>query len=110
MQTADSATVGPAGCETKGSMPRPRAVPPQGGLTVRDVARRYRVSPERVRGWIYRGELGALNTADTRCGRPRYVVLPEALQEFERRRQVATLEKPAPRRKRRTTEIDYYPD
>ena len=32
------------------------------GLTVADVARRYRVSPDKVRGWIARGELIAINS------------------------------------------------
>jgi hypothetical protein len=56
------------------------------GLTVKDVARRYRVSPDKVRLWIARGELVAINTTATLCGKPRWVILPEALAEFERRR------------------------
>jgi transposase len=56
------------------------------GLTVRDVARRYRVSPDKVRGWIARGELPAVNTAAALCGKPRWVVTPDALASFERRR------------------------
>jgi hypothetical protein len=64
---------------------------PPHGLTPREVARRYRVSPERVRGWIVRGELGAINLARVRCGMPRYVVLPEHLAAFEQARQVSPL-------------------
>jgi transposase len=77
------------------------------GLTVADVARRYRVGEDKVRGWIRRGELAAINTADRRCARPRYVVTAESLEQFERGRQVATPPKPAKRRKR-TTQVDYF--
>jgi transposase len=80
------------------------------GHTVREVARRYRVSPERVRGWIRRGELAAVNTADVLRGKPRLVVTPEALARFEQARQAASPPKPVPRRRRRTDEIDFYPD
>jgi len=79
------------------------------GLTVRDVARLYRVGEDKVRGWIRRGELAALNTADVRCARPRYVVTPEALERFERSRSAAPPPKP-PRRRKRTQLVDYYPD
>lgn len=82
---------------------------PHRGLTVADVAARYRVSPDRVRGWIARGELAALNTRDVRAGRPRFVVTPEALAAFERSRAVAPLPKPT-RRKKKIVQVDYYPD
>jgi transposase len=79
------------------------------GLTVADVARRYRVGEDKVRGWIRRGELSAINTADRRCGRPRFVITAESLAAFERGRAAAEPPKP-PRRKKRTVEIDFYPD
>jgi hypothetical protein len=82
---------------------------PASGLTVRDVAARYRVSPDKVRGWIARGELGAVNTASVLCGKPRWVVTREALTEFERRRAGGSPPKP-PRRRRRPAMIDYFPD
>ena len=44
------------------------------GLTVADVARRYRVGEDKVRAWIRGGELKALNTAMSGCGKPRFVV------------------------------------
>ena len=83
---------------------------PPAGLTVADVARRYRVGPDKVRGWIDRRELAALNTASSLSGRPRYVVTAEALLEFERARQAGP--PPAlPRRARRPAgRIDFYPD
>jgi hypothetical protein len=58
---------------------------------------------------IARGELGAVNTAAARCGRPRYVVLPHHLTEFERQRSAAPPPKP-PRRRKKPYTIDYYPD
>jgi hypothetical protein len=78
------------------------------GLTVRDVARRYRVSADKVRVWIARGELKAVNTAAL-CGRPRWVVPADALAAFEQRRAAAPRPKPAKRRKQ-ISAVDYYPD
>ena len=79
------------------------------GLTVPDVAARYRVGEDKVRGWIKRGELAAINTASFLCGRPQLRVTPEALTAFEQRRTAGPLPKP-PRRRRRPAAIDYYPD
>jgi excisionase family DNA binding protein len=80
------------------------------GHTPAELARLLRVSPDRVRAWIKSGELGAIDTATHRCGKPRYVILPHHLAEFERRRAAATpAGKPAPRR-RRLVAVDYYPD
>lgn len=82
---------------------------PAPGLTVLDVSRRYRVSPDKVRAWIARGELAAVNTAATLCSKPRWVIMPDALIAFERRRAGVTPK--APRRGRRPIGItDYYPD
>jgi hypothetical protein len=36
---------------------------PGAGLTVREFALRYRVGEDKVRGWITRGEVTAINTA-----------------------------------------------
>jgi excisionase family DNA binding protein len=77
------------------------------GLTVAEVARRYRVSPDKIRSWIARGELSAVSTAATLCGKPRWVVPPAHLAAFERKRTGGAPPKP-PRRKR-TQGIDYYP-
>jgi transposase len=78
------------------------------GYTVADLANRFRVSPDRVRAWVRSGRLKALNVADARCGRPRFVVTPEAVAEFERQAAAATPPIP-PRRKRRSAAIDYFP-
>jgi hypothetical protein len=79
------------------------------GLTVRDVAARYRASPDKVRLWIKRGELTAINTASALCGKPRWVITPEAMAAFERGRIAGPPPKPQ-RRRRRPAIIDYYPD
>jgi hypothetical protein len=79
------------------------------GYTPRELAKVLRVSPDRVRAWITTGELGALNLAATRCDRPRYVILPHHLNEFERARVAAS---PTPRsaRRRQRPIKDYYPN
>jgi hypothetical protein len=77
------------------------------GWTTRDLSVRYRVSKDKVRGWIARGELAAVNTGSL-C-RPRWVVMPEALADFECRRAGGPTPKP-PRRRRKPVERDYYPD
>lgn len=79
------------------------------GYTVKEIAERYRVGEDKVRGWIRRGELRAINIATHLCGRPRFVIPPDALPEFEKRRTAAEPPKP-PRRKRLPKGvIDYYP-
>jgi excisionase family DNA binding protein len=83
---------------------------PAAGLTVAEVARRYRVGEDKVRAWIARGELKAINTAAVLCGRPRWVVPPEALAEFEKARRGSPAPKPQRQRRRRAQEIDFYPD
>jgi transposase len=90
-------------------VPPDRLSATEAGLTVHDVARRYRVGEDKVRTWIARGELKAINTASALCGRPRWVVPVEALAEFERRRTGGPPPTP-PRRRRRQVLVDYYPD
>jgi excisionase family DNA binding protein len=79
------------------------------GYTPNELARRLRVSPDRVRDWIRRGELKAINTA-SRGGRPRFVVLPDQLEAFIAGRKAATSPAaPKPKRQKRTGKVDYYP-
>src|SRR5262245_23157413 len=89
-----------------------RAMPPNlgpvPGWTVRDVAARYRVGCSKVRAWIARGELVAINTGPP-CGRPRWVVTVDALEAFEQRRAGRRPQKPA-RRPKRVRAVDFYPD
>jgi excisionase family DNA binding protein len=87
----------------------PDTTAPPAGLTVRDVARRFRVGEDKVRRWISRGELRAINTAMALCGRPRWVIPADALVAFEGRRAGGPPPKPA-RRRKRTAIVDFYPD
>lgn len=82
------------------------------GFTVADVARRYRVGEDKVRCWIRKGELVAINTATALCGKPRWVISAESLAAFERRRKGGPPpEQQRPRRRRRQAgEVDYFPD
>jgi hypothetical protein len=77
------------------------------GYTIADVAARYRVSPDKVRTWVRRGDLAAVNVASTLCGKPQLRVTPDALAAFERGRSAAPPPKPA--RRKRTTAVDFYP-
>jgi hypothetical protein len=89
-----------------------QAVDVRRGQTPAEVGRFLRVNGDRVRDWIRRGEMGALNLAPRRCGRPRYIILPEHLAEFVRRHRAATpAAKSAPRRRRPAVgQVDYFPD
>jgi hypothetical protein len=78
------------------------------GFTVREIAARFRVSPDRVRRWIRTGQLSSINTAD-RGTKPRFIVTTESLARFEARRQVATPPVPTQQRKKRIDIVDYYP-
>jgi hypothetical protein len=79
------------------------------GFTVREVARRFRVSPAKVRTWIRLGILGAINTNPVACGKRRLIILPEHLAAFETQHATAPPPKPVKRRKR-SQDTDFYPD
>jgi hypothetical protein len=79
------------------------------GWTPRELARRWRISPDRVRSLVRSGQLPALNLATARCGKPRLVITAEAVAEFERTRQAAPPPAPVKRRKR-MVKVDYYRD
>jgi excisionase family DNA binding protein len=78
------------------------------GYTPRELAKILRVGPDKVRALIHSGELGAINTATVRCGKPRFVVLPHHLAQFEQGRRISPAAKPTPRPKRRRDMIDYF--
>jgi hypothetical protein len=83
-------------------------LPAVAGYSVADLARRWKVGEDKVRGWINAGALVAVNVADNLCGRPLWRVTPEALAAFERGRQSGTPAKT--RRRRQTVGVDYFPD
>jgi hypothetical protein len=82
---------------------------PAAGLTVDDVAKRLRVGPDKIRRWISLGELKGINTAASLCGKPRWVITPEALIEFEKKRTGGPPPEPQ-RRRRQPAVIDFFPD
>jgi hypothetical protein len=81
----------------------------QGGFSVADLCRRWRVGVDKVHGFIRRGELVAVNVATNLSGRPQWRVARESVELFEMRRSSAPLPKPQ-RRQRRPAEVDYFPD
>jgi hypothetical protein len=83
---------------------------PQRGMTPAEVGKLLRIGPDRVRAMIACGELGAIDTAPRRCGRPRYVILPHHLAAWEMSHQAVT-PPDAPRPRRRKEKVpDYFPD
>ena len=61
-------------------------------LSVPEISRRLRVKPEKVRGWVVRGELIGVNVSSKPNGRPIWRIAVEELNRFLRARQSA----PAP--------------
>jgi len=78
-------------------------------FTPPEIARRLRVSPEKVLGWIRSGELRAINVAARPTGRPRFRIEPADLSAFEERRSGhaprATLKK---KRKKDSSVIEFF--
>jgi hypothetical protein len=91
------------------SKAKPAAERPKGGLTPNEVAKRLRVNADKVRAWIKCGKLDAINTASAKCGKPRWVVTPEALARFEASQKPEAPPIPAPRCKRQRGMVDYFP-
>jgi hypothetical protein len=79
------------------------------GFTTSEVAKRYRVSSDKVLGWIRKGELAAINTSTSLLARPRFIILPEALTAFEQNR-TAGPPPEKPRRRKQKVLVDFYPD
>jgi hypothetical protein len=76
---------------------------------VADLCHRWKVGPDKIRGFLRRGELVGVNLATTLAGKPQWRITPESVEQFERRRSSAPLPKPT-RRRRRAETLDYYPD
>jgi hypothetical protein len=82
---------------------------PSSGYTVGDLARRWRVGPDKIRAFLRRGELVGVNVATNLSGRPQWRITAESVERFERRRSSAPPPK-LPRRRRATQMVDFYPD
>jgi hypothetical protein len=79
------------------------------GFSVADLCRRWKVGPDKIHGFLRRGELVGINVATNLSGKPQWRITPEAVEQFERRRSSAAPPK-LPRRRRRSVGKDYYPD
>lgn len=80
-------------------------------LTPPALARRLAVKPEKVRAWILRGELEAVDVSDRAgLGRPRWRISQQAIEKFLARRSAQPPPKPVRRRRRDDDEVDYFPD
>jgi excisionase family DNA binding protein len=90
-------------------MPTDNSVLRGRGYTTADAAKLLRVSEDKIRAWIRAGELAAVNTAGPSSVKPRFVILPQAIEQFAAARSPAKPSKVAPR-KRRTVRVDYFPD
>ncbi len=76
-----------------------------GVLTPPQVGERLGVSPDKVRGWIAKGELNATNVATGSDGRPRYRVSEKDLADFQEKRQPSKPPAPAPRRRKKDPNV-----
>jgi hypothetical protein len=82
---------------------------PSAGYTVAGLCRRWRCGPDKIRGFLRRGELVGVNVATSLSAKPQWRITPESVGRFEQRRSSAPPPRPAKRRKR-TNAVDYYPD
>ena len=78
-------------------------------LTPPEVARRWRVKPERVIAWIRSGELRAFDVSSRpSVGKPRYRIPEDAIIEFENRRSAAQVKTTRRRRRQPVDVIEYF--
>jgi hypothetical protein len=82
--------------------------PAPSGYSVADLARRWKIGEDKVRAFLRKGELVAVNVATNLSGRQQWRISPESVEHFERRRSSAPPPTPQ-RRRRRAGAIDYYP-
>jgi hypothetical protein len=82
--------------------------PSEAGFRVADLCRRWKVGPDKIRGFLRRGELIGVNLASNLSGKPQWRITPESVEEFEERRSSKPLPKPI-RRRRAQAAIDFFP-
>jgi len=82
---------------------------PAAGFTVADLCRRLKIGGDKVRAFIRRGELVAVNVAAVLASKPQWRITPESVDRFEKRRSSAPVPK-VPRRRKRRELVDFYPD
>jgi hypothetical protein len=81
---------------------------PEAGFTVADLCRRWRVGPDKIHGFLRRGELVAVNLAASLSTKPQWRITPESVEAFEKRRSSQPPPKP-PRRRRQQPAVDFFP-
>lgn len=81
---------------------------PLSGYSVTDLSRRWRVSGDKIRSFIRKGELVAVNMAANLSARPQWRITPESVEQFEKKRS-SNPPPSAPRRRSRPALVDYYP-
>ena len=92
------------GCATRAARKKPKTAP-SGMFTPPQVAEHLGVSPDKVRGWIAKGELNATNVATGKGGRPRYRISETDLADFQKKRQPSKPPAPAPRRRKKDPNV-----
>jgi hypothetical protein len=81
---------------------------PSRWFTPPQVAERYRVSAEKVIGWIRAGELRAVNVAARAGRRPRWRIGEADLLAFEQRRAAVPLATTSKRRRKHENVVEYF--
>ncbi len=76
------------------------------GYSVSDLAARWKVGADKIRGFLRRGELVGINMASSLAGRPQWRITPESVERFEQRRSSAPAPKPT-RRHKPAAQVDY---
>ena len=76
-------------------------------LTTPQVAMRWGVGPDKIRGWAQSGELESVNLATTLDGRRRYGFTQEALDRFLRNRAVVPTATPVRRRRKQADVTEF---
>jgi hypothetical protein len=79
---------------------------PLAGFTVADLCKRWRVGPDKIRAFLRRGELAAVNLATCLSAKPQWRITPESVAQFEQKRSSAPTPK-APRRRRPSATRDF---
>ncbi|WP_397570219.1 helix-turn-helix domain-containing protein [Schlesneria sp. T3-172] len=77
--------------------------------TPKEVAARFRCKVEKILAWIASRELIAIQAGSNQNGgKPRWLISPEALEDFERARTTVPAPKPVPRRRRNPAPVKSY--
>jgi hypothetical protein len=80
----------------------------ESAMTPPQVAKRWRVSSDKVLAFVKKGELKAFNVALSEHGRPRFRVLIDDVLDFEQRRTVKQKSKTRRQRNRRSDVIHFF--